>query len=45
VDTFQVAEGRTARIAFLADNPGKWAISSSVLERFDTGLWGWFDVT
>jgi FtsP/CotA-like multicopper oxidase with cupredoxin domain len=45
VDTFQVAEGRTARIAFLADNPGRWAISSSVLERFDTGLWGWFEVT
>ena len=45
LDTFQVAEGRTARIAFVADNPGKWAIGSSVLERFDTGLWGWFEVS
>ena len=44
VDTFQVAEGRTARIAFIADNPGKWAIASTVLERLDTGLWGWFEV-
>jgi FtsP/CotA-like multicopper oxidase with cupredoxin domain len=45
LDTLQVAEGRTARIAFIADNPGKWVIGSSVLERFDTGLWGWFEVT
>ncbi|NNM71911.1 multicopper oxidase family protein [Enterovirga aerilata] len=45
LDTVQIAEGRTARIAFLADNPGKWAIGSSVLERLDTGLWGWFEVT
>ena len=31
---------RTARcrIAFIADNPGKWLIASTVLERFDTGL-------
>jgi FtsP/CotA-like multicopper oxidase with cupredoxin domain len=45
LDTIQVAEGRTTRIAFVADNPGKWVIGSSVLERFDTGLWGWFEVT
>jgi len=45
LDTFQLLEGRTARIAFKADNPGRWAISSTVLERFDTGLWGWFEVT
>ncbi|WP_227651402.1 multicopper oxidase domain-containing protein [Klebsiella pneumoniae] len=38
-------EGRTARIAFLADNPGRWLIGSTVLERFDTGLWGSFEVT
>ncbi len=45
LDTFQLPEGRTARIAFLADNPGRWLISSAVLERFDTGLWTSFEVT
>lgn len=44
-DTFQVAEGKTVRIAFAADNPGRWLIGSSVLERLDTGLWTWFEVT
>ena len=45
LDTFQLLEGRTARIAFLADNPGRWLISATVLERFDTGLWTCFEVT
>jgi len=45
LDTFQLLEGRTARVAFKADNPGRWTIGSTVLERFDTGLWGWFEVT
>ncbi|GJD96830.1 multicopper oxidase family protein [Methylobacterium iners] len=45
LDTFQLPEGRTARIAFRADNPGRWLIASSVLERFDTGLWTSFEVT
>lgn len=45
LDTFQLLEGRTARIAFLADNPGRWLISSTVMERFDTGLWTSFEVT
>lgn len=45
LDTFQLLEGRTARIAFLADNPGRWLISATVLERFDTGLWTSFEVT
>ncbi|GJD52234.1 Multicopper oxidase MmcO [Methylobacterium crusticola] len=45
LDTFQLLEGRTARIAFLADNPGRWLVSATALERFDTGLWGWFEVT
>jgi FtsP/CotA-like multicopper oxidase with cupredoxin domain len=45
LDTFQVPENRTVRIAFVADNPGRWALSSAVLERFDTGLWTWFEVT
>jgi FtsP/CotA-like multicopper oxidase with cupredoxin domain len=45
LDTLPVPAGRTVRIAFDADNPGRWAISSTVLERFDTGLWTWFEVT
>ncbi|GJD77521.1 multicopper oxidase family protein [Methylobacterium gregans] len=45
LDTFQLLEGRTARIAFQADNPGRWLISATVLERFDTGLWTAFEVT
>ncbi|MGL5362640.1 MAG: multicopper oxidase family protein [Bosea sp. (in: a-proteobacteria)] len=45
LDTLQVPEGRTLRIAFIADNPGKWLISSTVLERFDVGFWTWFEVT
>jgi hypothetical protein len=24
---------------------GKWLLASTVLERFDTGLWTWFEVT
>ena len=45
LDTVQVPENRTLLIAFVADNPGKWVLGSSVLERFDTGLWTWFEVT
>ena len=44
LDTLQVAEGKTARVAFVANNPGKWLIGSTVLERLDTGLWTWFEV-
>ena len=45
LDTFQLVEGRTARLAFVADNPGRWVIGSSVLDRFDAGLWTTFEVT
>ena len=45
LDTVQVPENRSIQVAFVADNPGKWAISSTVLERFDTGLWTWFSVS
>jgi FtsP/CotA-like multicopper oxidase with cupredoxin domain len=45
LDTLSVPENRTVRIAYVADNPGRWALSSTVLERFDTGLWTWFEVT
>lgn len=45
LDTVQIPEGKRLHIAFIADNPGRWLISSSVLERFDRGLWTWFEVT
>ena len=45
LDTVQIPEGRGAQIAFVADNPGRWLLSSTVLERFDTGLWTSFEVT
>jgi FtsP/CotA-like multicopper oxidase with cupredoxin domain len=45
IDTLQVPENRTVRIAFEADNPGKWLLASMALERFDTGLWTWIEVT
>ncbi|WP_262270697.1 multicopper oxidase family protein [Microvirga yunnanensis] len=45
LDTAQVPENRTVRIAFVADNPGKWLLASTVLERFDAGLWAWIEVT
>jgi FtsP/CotA-like multicopper oxidase with cupredoxin domain len=45
LDTLQVPEGKVSRIAFIADNPGKWMLGSTVLERLDTGLWTWFEVT
>jgi FtsP/CotA-like multicopper oxidase with cupredoxin domain len=44
LDTVQIPEGRTLRIAFQADNPGRWLISSAVADRFDAGLWTWFEV-
>lgn len=45
LDTLLVPENRTVQIAFVADNPGRWALSSTVLERLDAGLWTWFEVT
>jgi FtsP/CotA-like multicopper oxidase with cupredoxin domain len=45
LDTIQVPENKTIRIAFVADNPGKWLLASTVLERFDAGLWTWIEVT
>ncbi|MBF9232498.1 multicopper oxidase family protein [Microvirga alba] len=44
LDTVQVPENRTIRIAFVADNPGKWLLASTVMERFDAGLWTWIEV-
>jgi FtsP/CotA-like multicopper oxidase with cupredoxin domain len=40
-----VAEGRTKHVAFVADNPGKWALHCDVIEHQISGLCGWFEVT
>lgn len=45
LDTVQVPENKTSRIAFVADNPGKWLLESMVMERFDAGLWTWIEVS
>lgn len=44
LDTVQIPEGKKLHIAFIADNPGRWLISSTILDRFDVGLWSWFEV-
>ncbi len=43
-DSVIVPEGKTSRIAFLADNPGRWAIASTTPERQAAGLAAWFEV-
>ena len=45
LDTVQIPDGKSAQIAFVADNPGRWLLSGTVLERFDTGLWTSFEVS
>jgi FtsP/CotA-like multicopper oxidase with cupredoxin domain len=44
MDTIIVPEGRTVRIAFNADNPGRWLIRSAVLEHMESGVLSWFEV-
>ena len=45
LDTMILLENQTQRITFVADNRGRWLIGSTVLERLDTGLSCWFEVT
>lgn len=45
MDTVLVGENRTVRIAFNADNPGKWLIRSTILEHMESGVLSWFEVT
>jgi FtsP/CotA-like multicopper oxidase with cupredoxin domain len=44
LDTLVVGE-RVERIAFVADNPGKWLIDGRMLERPDSRVGAWFAVT
>ena len=44
LDTIMVAAKQTARVAFLADNPGRWLIDCRALGA-DEGTATWFEVT
>lgn len=45
LDTVTVPPQQVLHIAFIADNPGRWLIGSTVLERLDAGLFAWFEVS
>ena len=45
LDTVVVAAQQTARIAFVADNPGKWLVAAQPLQPDDPGMATWFEVT
>lgn len=44
-DTLLILAGRIARIAFVADNPGKWMLHCHMIEHQDAGMAAWFEVT
>lgn len=43
-DSILAPAGKTKRIAFLADNPGKWAVDRQALGGAPAGGSGWFEV-
>jgi FtsP/CotA-like multicopper oxidase with cupredoxin domain len=43
-DTILIQPGRTAHIAFVADNPGKWPLESAIPEHRAAGVGAWFQV-
>ena len=45
LDTVIVDVQRAERIAFVADNPGKWMIHCHMIEHMAAGMAAWFDVT
>ena len=44
-DAVVVPAGRTVRVAFVADNPGRWRIGGGILPQALGGLAGFFEVT
>ncbi len=44
-DTVLVESGKTSRIAFVADNPGKWLIHCHMIEHQAGGMVTWFEVS
>ncbi len=45
LDTVLLNPGQTTRIAFVADNPGKWLIHCPMLDHPEASLAAWFHVT
>jgi FtsP/CotA-like multicopper oxidase with cupredoxin domain len=45
LDTVLVPARETSRIAFVADNPGKWMLHCHMIEHQETGMAAWFEVT
>lgn len=45
LDTVVVMPAQTARLAFVADNPGRWLIEWQRLEQPDRARGAWFEVT
>ncbi|HXZ16506.1 MAG TPA: multicopper oxidase family protein [Roseiarcus sp.] len=43
-DTILIQPGRTLHVAFVADNPGKWPVESSIPEHRAAGVGAWFEV-
>jgi len=44
VDTLLMAQGESASIAFVADNPGKWLFHCHMLEHQASGMTTWISV-
>ena len=44
-DTLLLAEGKTKHVAFVADNPGKWAVECFMAGQQVRGMATWFQVT
>jgi FtsP/CotA-like multicopper oxidase with cupredoxin domain len=45
LDTVLVMPQRSERIAFVADNPGKWMLHCHMIEHQESGMATWFEVT
>lgn len=43
-DTFTIDRDETVKIAFVADNPGKWLLHCHMLEHAASGMNTWFEV-
>lgn len=43
-DTFMIGPGQITKIAFVADNPGKWLLHCHMLEHAAAGMNTWFEV-
>lgn len=43
-DTILIQPGRSAHVAFVADNPGKWPLESAIPEHRAAGVGSWFQV-